>query len=147
MKYNLHRKNGSGKVASNRNVLKLNNIRSKTSSSSSSSSSLAPLGEPWNHEEFLKRVETFSPLRWHIRRRDVSPLLCARYGWKCVHGQINTLKCIGCGTIIKYKTNLSWSNDISLGNNLKRNDYLSLHIFSCFVLLYFIQTIKWHKLS
>ena len=99
--------NGSNKPSSNRNnnLLKVNNKRNKVSSV------VSPRGEPWNHKQFLKRVETFNSLKWHIRRKDVSPLLCARYGWQCV--QINTLKCCGCNVDIKYQTNPSWSNDMS----------------------------------
>mmetsp|Transcript_34820 Transcript_34820/g.30655 ORF Transcript_34820/g.30655 Transcript_34820/m.30655 type:complete len:473 (-) Transcript_34820:456-1874(-) len=110
-KISQNQKNGSNKVPSNRNVLTVNSKRSKSKSSSSSSSSLAPRGEPWNHEAFLKRVETFNSLKWHIRRKDVSPLFIARYGWKCV-GK-NNLQCCGCGVNIQYKTNPSWSNDIN----------------------------------
>ena len=108
-----YRKNqeGSKKVpSSNRNVL-TTTTTARSKSLSSSSSILAPRGEPWNHKQFLKRVSTFNALKWHIRRKDVSPLFCARYGWKCV--QINTLQCCGCGTEIKYKTDRSWSIDIS----------------------------------
>eukprot|EP00484_Ammonia_sp_Unknown_P003203 CAMPEP_0197073020 /NCGR_PEP_ID=MMETSP1384-20130603/210390_1 /TAXON_ID=29189 /ORGANISM="Ammonia sp." /LENGTH=893 /DNA_ID=CAMNT_0042511845 /DNA_START=34 /DNA_END=2711 /DNA_ORIENTATION=+ len=107
--------------SSNRNVLRNANKRSQSSASSSSSSSssisstasnLAPQrGEPWNHQQFLQRVATYNSLKWHIKRKDISPLLCARFGWKCV--QINTLQCSTCLTKIQYKTNAIWTTEIN----------------------------------
>lgn len=103
-KVSQNQKDGTNKVSSNRNnVLKVSNKRSKCI--------IRQIDEPWNHRQFLKRVETFNSLKWHIRRKDVSPLFCARYGWKCV--ERNSLKCCGCGVNIKYQTNPSWSNEIS----------------------------------
>eukprot|EP01083_Nonionella_stella_P059212 154950_1 len=77
--------------------------------------------EPWNHNHFLQRVQTFNSLKWHIKRKDITPLLCARYGWECIHK--NTLQCNGCKTKINYKTNPLWSKDINnkIANTFKQN--------------------------
>jgi len=82
-------------------------------SSSSNSAATLPQSqcEPWNLQQFLDRVATFSSLSWHIQRTDVTPLRCARFGWKCIH--TNRLQCTGCGTKLEYQTNATWSRDIN----------------------------------
>ena len=85
----------------------------KPSKPSQSSSSLSPQHEPWNHAQFLERVKTFETF-WLVRRKDVTPLFCARYGWKCV--EPNTLQCSGCGTKIECKIKPSFRDKISFVN-------------------------------
>ncbi|GLE01436.1 hypothetical protein PINS_up010266 [Pythium insidiosum] len=61
-----------------------------TSSSSSSSSSFCA----WSHGEFLARVATFAVSTWVAKPLVLSPLACARHGWRNVGPEM--LRCSSC---------------------------------------------------
>ena len=87
---------------------------STSSCAATTTSTLTSRAEPWNRKQFLQRLSTFANTRWHIRRTDVTPLICARFGWQCV-GR-NSLECTGCGTKVTYPTNKSctiWTREMS----------------------------------
>ncbi|XP_070193249.1 zinc finger C3HC-type protein 1-like isoform X2 [Littorina saxatilis] len=44
---------------------------------------------------FLKRVETFSPITWFAKPKELSPLVCSRYGWE--NTEYDMLHCTACG--------------------------------------------------
>ncbi|XP_045165270.2 zinc finger C3HC-type protein 1-like [Mercenaria mercenaria] len=47
-----------------------------------------------NRQLFYKRVYTFSPLTWFAKPLELSPLVCARYGWENVNSDM--LQCVNC---------------------------------------------------
>ncbi|GAB6020045.1 Nuclear-interacting partner of ALK [Chamberlinius hualienensis] len=55
-----------------------------------------------NHSEeytdFCERLMTFNRIGWSLMPLSVSPLVCARLGWKVIQPQI--LKCVGCAKIL-----------------------------------------------
>ncbi|CAO2603034.1 Zinc finger C3HC-type protein 1 [Lemmus lemmus] len=50
--------------------------------------------ESTSKEAFFHRVETFSSLKWAGKPPELSPLICARYGWVTV--ECDMLKCSSC---------------------------------------------------
>ncbi|XP_059152664.1 zinc finger C3HC-type protein 1-like [Physella acuta] len=47
-----------------------------------------------SHASFLERLDSFSSLTWFARPVDLSPLICARYGWENVDADM--LQCVCC---------------------------------------------------
>ncbi|XP_040401482.1 nuclear-interacting partner of ALK isoform X2 [Cygnus olor] len=54
----------------------------------------APPSESTSKEAYFSRVETFTPLKWAGKPHELSPLVCARYGWANV--ECDVLKCSSC---------------------------------------------------
>ncbi|XP_064905448.1 zinc finger C3HC-type protein 1 [Columba livia] len=50
--------------------------------------------ESASKEAYFSRVETFTPLKWAGKPHDLSPLVCAKYGW--VNVECDMLKCSSC---------------------------------------------------
>lgn len=50
--------------------------------------------ESTSKEAFFSRVETFSSLKWAGKPAELSPLVCAKYGWVTV--ECDMLKCSSC---------------------------------------------------
>ncbi|XP_049670348.1 zinc finger C3HC-type protein 1 [Accipiter gentilis] len=50
--------------------------------------------ESASKEAYFSRVETFTPLKWAGKPRELSPLVCAKYGWTNV--ECDMLKCSSC---------------------------------------------------
>ncbi|XP_071590377.1 zinc finger C3HC-type protein 1 [Heliangelus exortis] len=50
--------------------------------------------ESASKEAYFSRVETFTPLKWAGKPHELSPLVCARYGWTNV--ECDMLKCSSC---------------------------------------------------
>ncbi|XP_009981375.1 PREDICTED: nuclear-interacting partner of ALK, partial [Tauraco erythrolophus] len=50
--------------------------------------------ESTSKEAYFSRVETFTPLKWAGKPHDLSPLVCAKYGWTNV--ECDMLKCSSC---------------------------------------------------
>ncbi|ESO88777.1 hypothetical protein LOTGIDRAFT_234377 [Lottia gigantea] len=48
--------------------------------------------------EYFKRVQTFSPLSWFGKPRELSPLICARYGWE--NTKTDMLQCVSCRAVL-----------------------------------------------
>ncbi|RUS79489.1 hypothetical protein EGW08_012757 [Elysia chlorotica] len=51
-----------------------------------------------SHNSFLKRLDTFSALTWFGKPAELSPLICARYGWENIEADM--LQCTGCKTFL-----------------------------------------------
>ncbi|XP_052779800.1 zinc finger C3HC-type protein 1-like [Mya arenaria] len=49
-------------------------------------------------ELFFKRVETYSALTWFAKPPDVSPLVCASYGWE--NTDTDMLRCVNCRAFV-----------------------------------------------
>ncbi|XP_053913881.1 zinc finger C3HC-type protein 1 [Cuculus canorus] len=65
------------------------------SESANGSSQLdAPSLESTSKDAYFSRVETFTPLKWAGKPHELSPLVCARYGWTNV--ECDLLKCSSC---------------------------------------------------
>lgn len=47
-----------------------------------------------DRDQFYSRVETYSPLTWFAKPLDLSPLMCARYGWENI--DTDMLRCVSC---------------------------------------------------
>ncbi|XP_032064148.1 nuclear-interacting partner of ALK isoform X1 [Aythya fuligula] len=54
----------------------------------------APPSESTSKEAYFSRVQTFTPLKWAGKPHELSPLVCARYGWANV--ECDMLKCSSC---------------------------------------------------
>ncbi|XP_010070716.1 PREDICTED: nuclear-interacting partner of ALK-like, partial [Pterocles gutturalis] len=50
--------------------------------------------ESASKEAYFSRVETFTPLKWAGKPHELSPLVCAKYGWTNV--ECDLLKCSSC---------------------------------------------------
>ncbi|XP_060102010.1 zinc finger C3HC-type protein 1 [Heteronotia binoei] len=50
--------------------------------------------ETTSREAFFSRVETFTSLKWAGKPHELSPLICARYGWTNI--ECDMLKCASC---------------------------------------------------
>uniref|UniRef100_A0A8C9EW64 Zinc finger C3HC-type containing 1 n=1 Tax=Pavo cristatus TaxID=9049 RepID=A0A8C9EW64_PAVCR len=50
--------------------------------------------ESTSKEAYFSRVETFTPLKWAGKPHELSPLVCAKYGWTNV--ECDMLKCSSC---------------------------------------------------
>uniref|UniRef100_F6ZCK2 Zinc finger C3HC-type containing 1 n=2 Tax=Ornithorhynchus anatinus TaxID=9258 RepID=F6ZCK2_ORNAN len=53
-----------------------------------------PPFETTSKDAFFNRVETFTSLKWAGKPRELSPLVCAKYGWMTI--ECDMLKCSGC---------------------------------------------------
>ncbi|XP_043377164.1 nuclear-interacting partner of ALK isoform X2 [Chelonia mydas] len=63
------------------------------STNGSSQTDALPL-ETTSKEAFFSRVETFTSLKWAGKPHDLSPLICAKYGWTNIESDM--LKCSSC---------------------------------------------------
>ncbi|KAK3743919.1 hypothetical protein RRG08_054805 [Elysia crispata] len=54
-----------------------------------------------SHKSFLERLDTFSAMTWFGKPAELSPLICARYGWENI--ETDMLQCAGCKTILSGK--------------------------------------------
>lgn len=52
-----------------------------TSSSDVKSATQETSCRPWNHEDFLRRVSSFSIGTWFAKPDEISVFACARHGW------------------------------------------------------------------
>ncbi|XP_054255564.1 zinc finger C3HC-type protein 1 [Indicator indicator] len=50
--------------------------------------------ESASKEAYFSRVETFTPLKWAGKPHELSPLVCAKYGW--INVECDMLKCSSC---------------------------------------------------
>ncbi|XP_074757745.1 zinc finger C3HC-type protein 1 isoform X2 [Athene noctua] len=68
---------------------------SDCSESANGSSQMDALSlESASKEAYFSRVETFTPLKWAGKPHELSPLVCAKYGWTNV--ECDMLKCSSC---------------------------------------------------
>ncbi|XP_032842635.2 nuclear-interacting partner of ALK [Tyto alba] len=68
---------------------------SDSSESANGSSQMDALSlESASKEAYFSRVETFTPLKWAGKPHELSPLVCAKYGWTNV--ECDMLKCSSC---------------------------------------------------
>lgn len=59
--------------------------------------------QPWSYSDFLERTRTFSKTaNWFAKPECISPLQCARYGWK--NAGLNTLKCSVCDEQLRHSS-------------------------------------------
>ncbi|OWF43574.1 nuclear-interacting partner of ALK-like [Mizuhopecten yessoensis] len=49
---------------------------------------------PRSREAYFQRVHTFTTFNWFAKPVDLSPLVCARYGWQVI--ETDMLGCVGC---------------------------------------------------
>ncbi|XP_033746083.1 nuclear-interacting partner of ALK-like [Pecten maximus] len=49
---------------------------------------------PRSREAYFQRVNTFTTFNWFAKPVDLSPLVCARYGWQVIESDM--LGCVGC---------------------------------------------------
>lgn len=63
----------------------------------------ADLGQcrPWSRDDYFARVKTFKPSHWFAPPNQLSPAVCARYGWVCVG--TDALGCRTCDRRITYR--------------------------------------------
>ncbi|KAM3924280.1 zinc finger C3HC-type protein 1 [Leptodactylus fuscus] len=54
--------------------------------------------EATSKEAFFSRVETFSSLKWAGKPAELSPLICAQYGWSSI--ECDMLKCSSCSAYL-----------------------------------------------
>ncbi|ODV82220.1 zf-C3HC-domain-containing protein [Suhomyces tanzawaensis NRRL Y-17324] len=66
--------------------------------------------DPYNHEQLLVRLRSFTPMNWHVPEEDdgLNELKCARNGWKCLSFSItnhtkNHLLCTNCNKLLVLK--------------------------------------------
>jgi C3HC zinc finger-like len=52
---------------------------------------------PWDYTDFAQRLRTFKPFTWFAKHAALTPLQCARYGWK--NSRRDTLACVSCGVV------------------------------------------------
>nr|XP_033815479.1 nuclear-interacting partner of ALK [Geotrypetes seraphini] len=57
-----------------------------------------PPCESVSREAFFSRVETFTSLKWAGKPPELSPLVCAQYGW--INVEFDLLKCSSCQTFL-----------------------------------------------
>ncbi|MEE6526051.1 hypothetical protein FKM82_026452, partial [Ascaphus truei] len=55
-------------------------------------------GEASGRDAFLSRVESFSSLKWAGKPAELSPLICAKYGWS--NTECDMLKCSSCNAFL-----------------------------------------------
>ncbi|XP_050413356.1 zinc finger C3HC-type protein 1 [Patella vulgata] len=48
--------------------------------------------------DYFKRVETYSPMTWFGKPKELSPLICARYGWE--NSVNDMLQCVSCRAVL-----------------------------------------------
>ncbi|XP_033106570.1 nuclear-interacting partner of ALK-like [Anneissia japonica] len=53
---------------------------------------------PDDKKAYYQRVQTYTSFIWVEPLAALSPLMCARYGWKCIN--VNTLKCVSCKEVL-----------------------------------------------
>ncbi|XP_069101680.1 zinc finger C3HC-type protein 1-like [Argopecten irradians] len=68
------------------------NGQDQTNQEESSSRQKGP--HPWSREAYFQRVSTFTTFNWFAKPVDLSPLVCARYGWQVI--ETDMLECVGC---------------------------------------------------
>ncbi|XP_007953590.2 nuclear-interacting partner of ALK [Orycteropus afer afer] len=68
-----------------------------------------PPSESTSKEAFFSRVETFSSLKWAGKPLELSPLVCARYGWVTV--ECDMLKCSSCQAFLCASLQLAFDFD------------------------------------
>ena len=78
------------------------NADSGTNSSSSSSSSRV---RPFNYDDFVGRLKSFSlASKWFCKADIISPIECARFGWSNI--DYNVLACTNCGIRLTHNAGL-----------------------------------------
>jgi len=65
------------------------------------SASALPGCRPWDYGDFLSRAQSFKATLWFAKPDALSPLRCARFGWRC-QGR-DTLVCTVCGATVTMK--------------------------------------------
>eukprot|EP01043_Picozoa_sp_COSAG02_P003751 COSAG02_NODE_94_length_37427_cov_79.161728_6_plen_663_part_00 len=63
---------------------------------------------PWSRDDFFVRVKTFKPSYWFAPPSQLSPMVCARFGWICV--STDALACRSCECRITYRAPVSDSD-------------------------------------
>jgi hypothetical protein len=68
-----------------------------------STSTASDLGKcrPWSRGDYFARVKTFKPSYWFAPPSQLSPMVCARFGWVCVG--TDALACRSCDRRITYR--------------------------------------------
>lgn len=64
---------------------------------------------PWSRDDYFARVKTFKPSYWFAPPRQVSPMVCARFGWVC--SSTDALVCQSCESRITYRAPVSDSDE------------------------------------
>ncbi len=64
---------------------------------------------PWSRDDFFARVKTFKPSYWFAPPSQLSPMVCARFGWICV--STDALACRSCECRIAYRAPVSDSDE------------------------------------
>ena len=70
------------------------------------SSSLDAANQIRTHEQFIKRIKSFSLINWTGKPLCLSPPLFAQYGWQCIG--VDTVRCSVCGATVICR--LPWPN-------------------------------------
>ncbi|GFO15447.1 nuclear-interacting partner of alk-like [Plakobranchus ocellatus] len=85
-----------------------------------------------SHKSFLKRLETFSASTWFSKPAELSPLICARYGWENV--DFDMLQCVGCKTFLCGRLPMSGDSEDynQCAEKLKKNIVASHERFCVF---------------
>ncbi|XP_019365215.1 PREDICTED: nuclear-interacting partner of ALK [Gavialis gangeticus] len=65
--------------------------------------------ETTSREAYFSRVETFTPLKWAGKPHELSPLICAKYGWTNV--ECDMLKCSSCQAFLCASLQLAFDFD------------------------------------
>jgi len=92
-----------------------------------------PAVRPWDREDLLQRLKTFSSAKWFAKPEIISPSVCARFGW--TNSAPDVLLCLNCGeslvhdTVVDY-TGTSLSLSLSSAHSSRcgwRNNTCPLH--------------------
>ncbi|CAN0392643.1 unnamed protein product [Discosporangium mesarthrocarpum] len=59
-----------------------------------------PRCRPWDYNDFIFRLRTFSPILWMAKPAAVSPLVCSMYGW--TNSARDELYCSCCSVKLTY---------------------------------------------
>ena len=79
-----------------------------TSSAASAAATDPRQSRPWSRDDYFARVKTFKPSYWFAPPRQLSPMVCARFGWVC--DTTDTLACRCCESRITYRAPVSDSD-------------------------------------
>ncbi|XP_071817279.1 zinc finger C3HC-type protein 1-like [Apostichopus japonicus] len=81
---------------------------------------------PLNRESFLQRVDSFSTSTWFAKPHSLSPLHCARYGWKNV--DVDSLSCVSCKQVLYVSLPHPWQKEeYSLSCDKVKEKLISTH--------------------
>lgn len=66
--------------------------------------------DSWNREQFLERVQSYEPTTWFAKPAWMSPVACARYGWKNI--DLDLLQCVSCRSVLVGRLPTSYDPDV-----------------------------------